>query len=131
MNEDLTAVRELTDEIASSRREPSLAASWLAITERQRPRPQRMVVRRLVPVAAGLVVVMAVTAGWFLVGPGSGGSHKQLPADGTPVSIDQAWSAITAAARTAQPTAIPDGSVVYVSRTGPARASPTTAPRGR
>jgi hypothetical protein len=118
MNEDLTAVRELTDEIAGSRREASLARSWLAITERHEPRPQRTVIRRLVPVAAGLVVLMMAAAGWYLVGPGSGGSHKALPADGQPVPIAQAWDAIIAAAQTAQPTTIPDGSIIYVSQTG-------------
>ena len=70
------------------------------------------------PVAAGLVVVMAVAAGWYLVGPGSGGSHKQLPADGQSLPVAQAWDAIIAAARTAEPTAIPDGSVIRVSQVG-------------
>src|SRR4029079_13283678 len=58
MSEDLTALRELTDEISSSRREASLARSWLAITERQRPRPQRTAARRLLPVTARPVPVM-------------------------------------------------------------------------
>jgi hypothetical protein len=118
MNEDLTAVRELTDVIASSRREASLARSWLAITERQQLHPQRTMVRRLVPVAAGLVVLMLAAAGWFLVGPGSEGSHKALPADGESVPIAQAWDAIIAAAQTAQATTVPDGSIIYVSQTG-------------
>src|SRR5262249_14253725 len=95
MNRDLAAGRELADEIASSRREASLARSWLTITERQQPRPQRTVMRRLVPVAAGLVVVMMAAAGWFLVS--GGGSHKALPADGQSVPIAQAWDAIIAA----------------------------------
>jgi hypothetical protein len=118
VNEDLTAVRELTDEIASSRREPSLAASWLAIAERQRPRPHRTVVRRLVPVAAGLVVAMLAISGWYLVGPGGAGSDKALPADGQSVPVAQAWDAIIAAARSAGPIAVPDGSVVYVRLVG-------------
>ena len=109
MNEDLTAIRELTDEIASSRPEASLARSWLAIADRQTKRPQRTMTRRLMPVAAGLVVVMALAAGWYLVGPGSGGSHKQLPADGQSLPVAQAWDAIIAAARTAEPTTVPDG----------------------
>jgi hypothetical protein len=118
MSEDLTAVRELTDEIAGSRREASLARSWLAIAERQHPRPQRTMARRLMPVAAGLVVVMAVAAGWYLVGPGSGGSHKALPADGQSLPVAQAWDAIIAAAQTAEPTAIPDGSIIDVRQVG-------------
>ena len=117
MNEDLTAVRELTDEIASSPREASLARSWLAITERQRPGRQRRLVRRLVPVAAGLVVVILVAAGWFVVGPGAG-SHVVLPADGQSIPIAQAWDDIIAAARSARPTTVPDGSVIYVNQTG-------------
>lgn len=118
MNEDLTAIRELTDEIASSRPEASLARSWLAIADRQLKRPQRTMTRRLMPVAAGLVVVMALAAGWYLVGPGSAGSHQQLPADGQSVPVAQAWDAIIAAARTAEPTTIPDGTVILVSQVG-------------
>jgi hypothetical protein len=117
MNEDLTAVRELTDEMASSRRDASLATSWVAVTERGRPRPQRTMTRRLVPVAAGLVVVMLVVAGWYVVGPGAG-SRVVLPADGQQVPVAQAWDAIIAAAQSARPTAIPDASVIYVKQTG-------------
>ena len=116
MSEDLTAVRDLTDEIAGSRREASLARSWLAITERQRPRPQRTMTRRLLPVAAGLVAVMAVVSGWYLVA--GGGSHKPLPADGQALPVSQAWDAIIAAARTAEPTTVPNGSIILVSQTG-------------
>lgn len=118
MNEELTAVRELTDEIAGSRREASLARSWLAITERGRPRPQRTVTRLLLPIAAGLVVVVLVAAGWFVVGPGSSGSHRQLPADGQSVPVARAWDAIIAAAGSARPTAVPDGSVIHVHQIG-------------
>jgi len=116
MSEDLTAVRELTDEISSSRREASLARSWLAITERQRLRPQRTVARRLMPVAAGLVAVMALATGWYLVV--GGGSHKPLPADGQSLPVAQAWNAIIAAAQTAEPTTVPDGSIILVTQVG-------------
>jgi hypothetical protein len=116
MSEDLTAVRELTDEISSSRREASLARSWLAITERQRPRPQRTMTRRLMPVAAGLVAVMALATGWYFIA--SGGSHKALPADGQSLPIAQAWDAIIAAAQTAEPTTVPDGSIILVTQVG-------------
>ena len=72
--------------------------------------------RRLLPVAAGLVAVMAAATGWYLVA--GGGSHKALPADGQSLPVERVWGAIIAAAQTAEPTTVPDGSIILVSQLG-------------
>src|SRR5215510_14992015 len=106
-HDDVMAVRELADELAAGRGEPSLARSWHKLNARRKP-PRRR--RLLVPVAAGLVVLIAATTIWLI---GSVRGQGQGAA-GRPVPIGQAWAELIAAAHHANPAVLADGSVIYV-----------------
>lgn len=107
-HDDVIAVRDLADELAAGRGEPSLARSWHKLTTRRQP-PRRR--RLLVPAAAGLAVLIAATTVWIL---GSARSQDGQRTASRPVPIAQAWAELIAAARNAEPAVLSDGSVIYV-----------------
>jgi hypothetical protein len=116
--QDLVAVRELTDEIAQAGREPSLARAWVRVTAPP-PRPSRSR-RWLVPVTAGLAVLLLAVGGWWFL-PGGGAGRGQQPASrgpGVDIPVDQAWVGLIAAARTATPAAPTREQLIYVRSEG-------------
>lgn len=113
--------------------EPSLARSWIKITNGQDDARRRRPASTRVLVGVGAVLVLAVMLGIGAVlrvncppavddGFASPGAELVL---GESIPVDRAWAEIKAKAEVAQPTVVPDRAVVYVRSDGASLVGPS------